>query len=146
MSSQRYQFVSAVHLLLIKDNQVLLARRFNTGYEDGQDSLPAGHIDQGEPAIQAIIREVKEELTIRVEKKNLEVVHVMHRNGDDHERIDFFMKVKKWSGEPMIGEPDKCDRLVWCALDNLPTNTIAYIKTALHKIHNNEFYSEFGWD
>jgi 8-oxo-dGTP pyrophosphatase MutT (NUDIX family) len=39
---------AAVHLLLIKNDQILLLRRFNTGWQDGFYSLPAGHVDAGE--------------------------------------------------------------------------------------------------
>ncbi len=39
--SQRHPFVSAVHLFLERDGQVLLLRRFQTGYEDGNYSVVA---------------------------------------------------------------------------------------------------------
>lgn len=45
---ERYKFISAVYLLLIKENQILLLKRANTGYEDGNYSLVAGHIDGNE--------------------------------------------------------------------------------------------------
>ena len=38
----RFQMPVAVHLLLVKDNKVLLLRRFNTGYEDGTIALWLG--------------------------------------------------------------------------------------------------------
>jgi len=42
---QRFRLVSAVHLFLDRDRRVLLLRRANTGYEDGNDSVVAGHLD-----------------------------------------------------------------------------------------------------
>ncbi|WP_338115076.1 hypothetical protein [Paenibacillus ehimensis] len=39
---------SAVYLLLVRENKLLLLRRTNTGYEDGKLSLVAGKIDRGE--------------------------------------------------------------------------------------------------
>jgi hypothetical protein len=36
VARDRFKVVAAVHLFLIRDGQVLLLRRFNTGYEDGQ--------------------------------------------------------------------------------------------------------------
>jgi len=33
--AERFKLVSAVHIFLIRDGKVLLLRRFNTGYEDG---------------------------------------------------------------------------------------------------------------
>ena len=145
MAGDRYKFISAVHLILIKKDKVLLLRRFNTGYEDGNYGVPAGHIDQGERAKTAMIREAREETGIKINESDLEVVHIMHRMGNDQERIDFFMTARKWTGEPRICEKNKCDELLWCDLDKLPQNVIPYIKSALKYISRNEFYSEFGW-
>ena len=46
----------AVHLLLVKDDRVLLLKRYNTGYEDGNYSVVAGHIDGGEDLKTAMIQ------------------------------------------------------------------------------------------
>jgi 8-oxo-dGTP diphosphatase len=125
---ERFKLVSAVDLLLIKDNKVLLSRRFNTGYEDGTYSLPAGHLDGGETVTQTTVREAKEEIGIVIDPKDLKVVHTMHRITAQGERICFFLTTEKWQGEPTIMEPDKCDGLGWFDLDNLPSNTIPYIR------------------
>lgn len=146
MSKERYKFIAAVHLILLKEGKVLLSRRFNTGYEDGNYSVPAGHIDQGERAKTAMIREMKEEIGIDIAENNLKAIHVMHRMGNDQERIDFFMATNIWDSEPRICETDKCDELAWYDLKNLPENIIPYVKSALEHISRNEFYSEFGWE
>ena len=54
----------AVYLILIEDDKILLQRRFNTGYKDGNYSLPAGHLDDNESITQALVREVKEEIDL----------------------------------------------------------------------------------
>ncbi len=46
---ERHAIVCAAHLLLRREGEVLLARRFNTGWEDGNYSVPAGHVDENEP-------------------------------------------------------------------------------------------------
>ena len=43
--TERFELRSAVHLLLIRGGQVLLLRRQNTGYEDGNYSVIAGHLN-----------------------------------------------------------------------------------------------------
>lgn len=145
MTNERYKFISAVHLILIKNDKILLLRRFNTGYEDGNYSIPAGHIDQGERAKTAMIREAKEEIGIDIDENDLQTIHVMHRMGNDQERIDFFMTVKEWVGIPYNCEKNKCDELSWYALNKLPENIIPYVKSALEQIKIAKFYSEFGW-
>lgn len=88
MRQSRFTFVSSVHLFLLRDQHVLLLRRFNTGYEDGNSSVPAGHLDGGEQIKQAAFREAREETGIEIAPENLEVVGIMHRKAED-ERIDF---------------------------------------------------------
>lgn len=39
----RVGFPSAVHVFFLREEQVLLLRRFNTGYEDGNYSVVAAH-------------------------------------------------------------------------------------------------------
>ena len=38
----------AVYLVLLRDEQVLMLRRHNTGYEDGNYSVIAGHVERDE--------------------------------------------------------------------------------------------------
>ncbi|MCX6815823.1 MAG: NUDIX domain-containing protein [Candidatus Aenigmarchaeota archaeon] len=141
---ERFKLVPTSHLILIKDGKILLSRRFNTGWQDGNYSVVAGHLDGNETFLQAMIREAKEEAGIDIEEKDLEVVHVMHRK-TDHERIDFFIQAGKWKSEPKIMEPNKCDNMRWFPIEKLPENTIPYIRQAIEKINNKVFYSEHGW-
>jgi mutator protein MutT len=140
----RTTFPVTVHLFFFRSDQVLLIRRFNTGYADGQYSVPAGHLDGGETVIAAAAREAAEEVGVRIEAQDLEYSSVMHRlNGE--ERVDFFMKVRKWEGEPVNAEPDKCDDIRWVNLNALPENTIPYIRQALANHQQGVRFAEFGW-
>jgi mutator protein MutT len=148
MAKERLKAVPASYLVLMKDGKILMARRFNTGYEDGNYSFPAGHVDAGENFTQCVIREIKEEININLNLKDLKFIHVMHRDSGEGEignRIDMFFTAEKWEGEIKNIEPNKCDDLSWFDLDNLPENTIPYIKQAIEYIKNKTFYSEFGW-
>lgn len=113
MTGERYRAICALHLLLVRGGQILLSRRFNTGYEDGNYSVPAGHLEPNEPVTVGMAREVGEEIGVVINPKDLEVAHVMHRNAG-HGRIDFFFTAKKWEGEPENKEPEKCDGLNLC--------------------------------
>ena len=144
MPEERFKLISAAHLFLIRDGQVLLLRRFNTGYEDGNYSVPAGHIEQGEKVTATMLREAYEEAGVIIKQDDLKVVHVMHRKSTE-ERFDFFLCAEKWTGEILVKEPNKCDQLQWFSLKNLPPNIIPYISEALNNFENGVFYSEFDW-
>ena len=137
-------FPVTVHLFFFRENQILLSRRYNTGYADGQYSVPAGHLDGGETVIAAAQREAREEIGVRIEPQDLEFSSVLHRL-EDEERIDFFVQVYKWDGEPANEEPDKCDDIRWVDLNQLPANTIPYIKQALNNHRRGIKFSELGW-
>jgi 8-oxo-dGTP diphosphatase len=148
MKKYRHSNVPASYLVLLRDNKILLLRRLNTGYEDGNYSMIAGHVESQETFTQCIIRETREEAGILLKAEDLSVVHVMHRDSGDseyNERIDVFFVTTKWEGEIINNEPHKCDDLAWFDLNNIPDNTIPYIKQAIEAINNKVFYSEHGW-
>lgn len=142
-SRKYYTVVISSHVIFQQDNKVLLSRRYNTGYRDGEYSLPAGHIEETEFATAAAIREAEEEVGVRLKPEDLVPAHVMHRHGGDHESINFFFTAKTWAGELKNTEPDKCDEIAWFDLDQLPTNTIPYVRAALEHYCNGRFFSEF---
>ena len=145
MSAERFRPYAAVYLILVRDENVLLARRFNTGWNDGKYSLIAGHLDGGESVTMAIIREAKEESDIELSSEDLQVVHTMHRNSEDREYVDFYLVAKKWKGEPKIMETDKCDELAWFPFNDLPTNIIPCVRDALLAYRKGVTFSEWGW-
>lgn len=145
MRPERFRAIVAVHLLLLRGEEVLLLRRANTGYEDGNYSVIAGHLDGHETARQAMVREATEEAGIHVAPEHLRFVHVMHRKeaAEADERIDLFFAATEWHGEPVIRDPDKCSELRWTALHTLPPNVVPYVRVALEHFQQNCAYSEF---
>lgn len=144
-ASERFTLRSAVYLFLIRQDRILLARRYKTGWQDGKYSVVAGHLDGGETVFQAMIREAREEAGIILDPAQLKVVHVMHRIpiGNDLEYIDFFLTAPEWDGVPEIREPDKCDDLRWFPLDHLPDNIIPSVQAAIDNYRNNTFFADF---
>lgn len=142
---ERFKLIAAVHLFLIRDGQVLLARRCNTGYADGQYSVIAGHLDGDEEVATAANREAREEAGIAIAPADLAVVGVMHRRAED-ERIDFFVAATRWTGELVNAEPHKCDDLAWFPLDRLPDNVVPYVRRALDNYRRGSWFDSYGWE
>ncbi len=142
--SERFKLACAVHLFLLRDDQVLLLRRRNTGYADGSYSVIAGHLNGDEEIKAAAIREAREEAGIELTLQDVKIVGVMHRRSDD-ERVDFFLAASSWSGEVINSEPGKCDRLAWFNVEELPENVIPYVKRALDNYRRGCWFDSFGW-
>ncbi len=145
-TKERFKLIPEVYLILVKDRKILLSRRFQTGYEDGNYSMVAGHADGNETMREATIREAKEEANITIDPLKLKHILTMHRWCGDHERIGFYFTTDKWDGEIKNTEPHKCDDLSWFSLDQLPENTLPYIQTVIDCYKKGINYCEFGWD
>lgn len=135
----RVSLVPASYVFLRRSGAVLLQLRHNTGYMDGYWTAgAAGHIELGETAVDAAIRESREELGVVVEPAGLSASTVMQRTDGTAEpreqRVDWFFVCDSWSGEPTILEPQKCAELAWFDLDALPDQVPDYERLALGAI------------
>lgn len=142
---ERFKLVVAVHLILIENGKILLLRRYNTGYEDGNYSVVAGHIDGNENVIQAMQREALEEAGIQIEENDLQIAHVMHRKTPERESIDYFLTCQNYAGQIQIMEKNKCDELKFYDLEHLPENVIPYVRKAIEYYQTGVSFSIYGW-
>lgn len=142
---ERFKLIPAVYLILRRHDEVLLLRRFNTGYQDGNYALIAGHLDGDELGKTATAREAKEEAGIDINPSDMTFVHVAHRLGrnDDQERVDFFYEASKWQGEVTNMEPNKCDDLSWYPINQLPDNMLPFVRLVLENVAQGISYSEY---
>lgn len=143
----RHFVVPAVYIVFRDGNKILLLQRANTGYQDGNYSMPAGHLDGGESALTAAIREAKEEVDVVIEPKDLQLVHTQHRVAEtkDHERINLFFETSNWSGVIRNAEPEKCSGLLWADLGELPDNLVPELKHMLKHYAVHEAYGDFDF-
>ena len=141
-----FPYVGSAYLFLIRNDQILLQRRYKTGFEDGNYGVPAGHLEGNETAREGCAREAKEEIGIDIIPADLSVVHIMHRKGTYDERIDFFMTPLLYKGEVRNCEPNKCDNLSWFGLSQLPDNMVDYKRVAIEAYRGWVVYSKFGWN
>jgi ADP-ribose pyrophosphatase YjhB (NUDIX family) len=137
----------ASYLVLMKNKKILLLRRKNTGYQDGNYSMVAGHLNGNETIREAMKREAKEETGIVLNVKDMKLVHILHRQTPDREYVDFFLSASKWKGRIKNMEPEKCYELRWFKTDALPKNTIPYVRSTIKKILDpGPIFSEHGFD
>ena len=148
--AERFKLIPEVFLILVKDEKVLLSRRFNSGYEDGNYGLPAGHGEEGETMRQGTAREAKEEIGLTIVVEDLEFVLTQHRwcpdAGNSHARVGFYFVPTRWQGEIQNMEPERCDDLQFFAFDALPFNMVDHVRAALVSYRAGEKYAEFGWE
>jgi 8-oxo-dGTP diphosphatase len=135
----------SAYLILLQNNQVLLGLRKNTGYNDGLWSLVAGHVEDGEPASAAMIREAREEIGIELSAEQIKVAHIMHRISN-RQNVDIFFVCSDWTGSIRNCELEKCEKIDFFPLDALPEGIIDYNSYVLSAIARGEFYSEHGWE
>lgn len=145
MKKARFHLIGAVSVILIKNNKIFLQKRINTGWGDGKYCLIGGHLNGGETAREAAIRETAEEAGVKVSSKDLKFFNVSHVI-TNAERIHFAFVVNKWKGEPKNNEPEKSSESGWFPIDKLPSDILEISKSTIDWYRNKITYSEFGWD
>lgn len=120
----RSLLVAASYLLVLDGSRILLQLRAGTGYRDGHWATLAGHVDPGESAHEAAVREAQEEAGIVVDPADLVPLTALHRfertGPQVEQRADLFFLTRRFTGEAGLREPDKAARMAWFELDALP--------------------------
>lgn len=131
----RFQVVPAAYVILLREfgdaTEVLLQLRQNTGYRDGHWACgAAGHVEEGESAFDAAVREAREELGIGVAVDALEPLTALHRTHGNgvaiDERVDFFFLARAWDGEPTRVEGARSAGIGWFDLADLPEPVVPH--------------------
>lgn len=133
----RFQVVPAAYVFLLRDDEVLLQLRQNTGYRDGHwAAAAAGHVEHGESVLAAAVREAGEEIgVVPTDLVPLTTMHRTHANGQAiDERVDFFFTTRTWTGEPRLRETAKAADLRWCPLDDLPEPVVPHERFVLEHL------------
>ena len=114
----------------MKDSKVLLGLRKNTCDFSGYWSLPVGHVEPGESLLDAIKRELFEELAIEGVKAHPICVKTDESKSIYHQVFN----IESWKGEATNLEPDLCSELKWFSLDELPQNLTPISKEILAEL------------
>lgn len=138
-------FKASVYVILERDGMTPVFLRKNTKWMKGFYTIPAGKAEPQEGLMASAIRETEEEIGIKLDPNDLELVHTQYK---DHGRendiwIGCYFKAKKWVGEPANMEPDLHGDVEWRSYDDLPEPMVPYIKLALDAWRAGKAYSEY---
>ncbi len=118
-AASRSEVERATLLFVQRDHELLLIRK-KRGLGAGKVTAPGGRIEPGESAIEAAVRELHEEVGLRVDLREHHVVEV----GDlSFQFADgFALRVLVFRSRGAEGEPRESDEAApfWCPVDALP--------------------------
>ena len=90
---------SSSGIILNKNKEILITSRKNKKILKSYWEFPGGKLKNTENFYQALVREIKEELNIKIEISNIvPLIFVSHKYRDFHLFMHVF-KVKKWFGD-----------------------------------------------
>mgnify|MGYP003586340559 CR=1 FL=1 len=132
---EKHKVIPAVFVVVYNNNEILLHRRANTGFRDGDYDAPSGHVEKNEKPNVAGARELFEESRVECDPDDLELFHVITNEVETPDKPYLYMFFRiargKCRGVAMIGEPNKCDDMGMFILSSLPKNITPHVKTAL---------------
>ncbi|HWD74411.1 MAG TPA: NUDIX domain-containing protein [Solirubrobacteraceae bacterium] len=111
----------AVGAVLVRDGRVLLCHRSaHRRWCPGTWDLPGGHVEPGEDATAALVRELREELAIVAEPPRVAPISFAAGEFDMHVWI-----LPGWSGEAVNAAPREHDEIGWFAPGEVQTLDLA---------------------
>ena len=112
--------------VVIRGEEVLLVRRRNEP-DAGLWGFPGGHVDLGESALDAAVRELREETGVHARpERYLTTVDVILRDGDGRVRFHFLLAAvlcRYCSGEPMAR--DDVSEAGWRPVEHVLSGQVA---------------------
>ena len=121
-----------VGVIVKKDNKILLGKRKGS-HGEGYWAFPGGHLDFGESLFDCALREVSEEVGIKI--KNLQEFDFTNDffEKENKHYITIFVSADYDFGDVKILEPNKCSEWNWFDIENLPTPLFVPIENLLKK-------------
>lgn len=130
-------------LIFNNNNELLLSLRSQNIFGGGTWGLIGGKLKFGESFEETARRELFEEANLIVQVDDLLVINFANTVSSPKTHfLQIAVLVKKYSGELANNEPDKCDKLEFFAIDNLPGNLFPPTKSNINLFIKNQFYSQ----
>jgi len=127
-------------LILYDRGKILLLKQ--TRSNGGNYTLVGGTVELNEFARASLIRETLEEANIKIEPKDLSLVHVLHKRTKTGQRINLYFKASKYKGSLMNVEDHKFKAVQWFPINKLPENATKTVRQALESYRAGILYSE----
>ena len=112
---KKYIYVSTV-ALIDWQGKVLISLRSEDKILPNYWEFPGGKIKTNESPDHAIIREIKEELTLDINKKSLKPLSFNTHTYEEFHAVIFFYICRNWNGTPLSKNKQK---ILWVEIDKL---------------------------
>src|SRR5580658_5757775 len=115
-------FHRSVSALILSEDRVLLAHRTRErDWAPDTWDIPGGHVERCESEVEALVREVREELGIEIaENTTTWSARLIGHNFD----IGYFL-VDGWVGEPHNSAPEEHSEIAWIPLSDVDSIALA---------------------
>jgi len=133
--------VFKARLILEEKGHILLLKQ--TTSNGGKYTLIGGTVEPEEFALQALIRESKEEAGISLNPHDLELVHTLHKKRKKDIRIVLYFRTKRYKGHLRARETEKFSSVKWFAIHQLPQNLSPTVEHVLKMYQKGIRYSEY---
>jgi 8-oxo-dGTP diphosphatase len=119
MINKRVEVVAAI--VVDSQHRILMAQRANWQHQGGKWEFPGGKIESGETHMQALTRELKEEVDVQIDQQACELFKAVHHDYSDKQVSLYFYLVKNFSGtaKGLEGQP-----VMWINAQTLPQMAI----------------------
>ena len=124
-----------VGLYLFNEKHQLLLGLRKSKHGEGTWCPPGGHLEYGESFEQAAIRETEEETGLLVNAKNISISGVTNDFFEESGKhyVTVHLTARKFAGQPIVCEPEKCAQWKWFDLENLPSELFLPAKQFIEK-------------
>jgi ADP-ribose pyrophosphatase YjhB (NUDIX family) len=101
--------------ILTKKGRVLVCKRAQGTNNPGQWGLPGGHIDEGETVDEAAERELREEINLTIDLKQMNVVRLIA----DKKRTLIILQRSQVTLSDMRPNPEEVESFVWMGYEDI---------------------------